>query len=261
MPTHAPHNHLLDALTVEEKDRLFPHLEWVPLGLSEVLYETNEKQHCVYFPTSAVISLLYVTEDGASAEISMVGSEGMVGIAQLTSDGTSPNRAVVHSAGHAYRIKGYLLKREFARKGRLHDMLLRYSQTLFAQSAQTAMCNRFHTVDQQLCRWLLLSFDRLGSDEMIMTQELIANMLGVRPLRPLQQVTATARRLGEANLDERIGYSGADDEVAELAGTFDEMLDRLRLEKNCCECYQAVKQQSAALLDMSKLDQLDMTQQ
>ena len=241
MPTHAPHNHLLDALTVDEKDRLFPHLEWVPLGLSEVLYETNEKQHCAYFPTSAVISLLYVTEDGASAEISMVGSEGMVGIAQLTGDGTSTTRAVVHSAGHAYRIKGYLLKREFARKGRLHDMLLRYSQTLFAQTAQTAMCNRFHTVDQQLCRWLLLSFDRLGSDEMVMTQELIANMLGVRR----EGVTEAAGRLQKANVIRyRRGHI--------------QMLDRLRLEKNCCECYQAVKQQTAHLLDMS---QLDMTQQ
>ena len=241
MPTHAPHNHLLDALTVDEKDRLVPHLEWVPLGLSEVLYETNEKQHCVYFPTSAVISLLYVTEDGASAEISMVGSEGMVGITQLTGDGTSTTRAVVHSAGHAYRIKGYLLKREFARKGRLHDMLLRYSQTLFAQTAQTAMCNRFHTVDQQLCRWLLLSFDRLGSDEMVMTQELIANMLGVRR----EGVTEAAGRLQKANVIRyRRGHI--------------QMLDRLRLEKNCCECYQAVKQQTADLLDMSRLD---MTQQ
>ena len=241
MPTHAPHNHLLDALTTDEKDRLFPHLEWVPLGLTEVLYETNEKQHCVYFPTSAVISLLYVTEDGASAEISMVGSEGMVGIAQLTGDGTSTTRAVVHSAGHAYRIKGYLLKREFARKGRLHDMLLRYSETLFAQTAQTAMCNRFHTVDQQLCRWLLLSFDRLGSDERVMTQELIANMLGVRR----EGVTEAAGRLQKANVIRyRRGHI--------------QMLDRLRLEKNCCECYQAVKQQTADLLDMSRLD---MTQQ
>lgn len=241
MPTHAPHNHLLDALTPDEKDRLFPHLEWVPLALGDVLYETNEKQHCAYFPTSAVISLLYVTEDGASAEISMVGSEGMIGIAQLTGDGTMPNRAVVHSAGHAYRIKGHLLKREFARKGRLHDMLLRYSQTLFAQSAQTAMCNRFHTVDQQLCRWLLLSFDRLRSDEMIMTQELIANMLGVRR----EGVTEAAGRLQKANV---IRYRRGHIRI----------LDRVRLEKNCCECYAAVKRQTAQLLDPSHLD---MTQQ
>ncbi|MEX0899368.1 MAG: Crp/Fnr family transcriptional regulator [Gammaproteobacteria bacterium] len=241
MPSHSPHNHLLDALTIDEKDRLFPHLEWVPLGLSEVLYETNKKQHCVYFPTSAIISLLYVTEDGASAEISMVGSEGMIGIAQLTGDGTMPNRAVVHSAGHAYRIKGHLLKREFSRKGRLHDMLLRYSQTLFAQTAQTAMCNRFHTVDQQLCRWLLLSFDRLGTDEMVMTQELIANMLGVRR----EGVTEAAGRLQKANVIRyRRGHI--------------QMLDRLRLEKNCCECYEAVKVQTARLLDMNLLD---MTQQ
>ena len=231
MPSHSPHNHLLDALTTEEKDRLFPHLEWVPLGLSEVLYETNKKQHCVYFPTSAIISLIYVTEDGASAEISMVGSEGMIGIAQLTSDGTMPNRAVVHSAGHAYRIKGHVLKREFARKGRLHDMLLRYSQTLFAQTAQTAMCNRFHTVDQQLCRWLLLSFDRLGTDEMVMTQELIANMLGVRR----EGVTAAAGRLQEQGL------------ISYVRGRI-RILDRRGLEAAACECYKVVKDEYDRLL-------------
>jgi CRP-like cAMP-binding protein len=186
----------------------------------------------VFFPTNAIISLQYMTKDGESAEFSMVGSEGMVGISHLTSDGIMPNRAVVHSAGHAYRIKGQMLKREFARKGMLHDMLLRYAQTLFAQTAQTAMCNRFHTVDQQLCRWLLFSFDRLGSDEMKMTQELIANMLGVRR----EGVTVAAGRLQKANV---IRYSRGHIRV----------IDRLRLEKNSCECYDAVKRQTERLLD------------
>lgn len=226
------HNHLLDALTGAEKDRLFPHLEWVPLELGDVLYDTNEKQHHVFFPTDAIVSLLYVTEDGSSAEISMVGNEGMIGIALLTGDGTMPNRAVVQNPGHAFRIKGSLMRREFARKERLHDMLLRYAQTLFAQTAQTAVCNRFHTVDQQLCRWLLLSVDRLGSDEIKMTQELIANMLGVRR----EGVTEAAGRLQKANV---IKYRRGHIKI----------LDRLRLEKNCCECYEAVKRETERMLD------------
>ncbi|MCA1798097.1 MAG: Crp/Fnr family transcriptional regulator [Xanthomonadaceae bacterium] len=226
------HNHLLNAFTGAEKDRLFPHLEWVPLELGDVLYDTNEKQNHVYFPTDAIVSLLYVTEDGSSAEISMVGNEGMIGIALLTGDGTMPNRAVVQNPGHAFRIKGNLMRREFARKERLHDMLLRYAQTLFAQTAQTAVCNRFHTVDQQLCRWLLLSMDRLESDEITMTQELIANMLGVRR----EGVTEAAGRLQKATV---IKYRRGHIKV----------LDRLRLEKNCCECYEAVKRESERMLD------------
>jgi CRP-like cAMP-binding protein len=225
------HNHLLDALTPAEKDRLFPHLEWVQLDLSDVLYDTNERQQYVFFPTDAIVSLIYVTEDGASAEISMVGNEGMIGIALLTGDGTMPNRAVVQNAGHAFRIKGSLLKREFARKERLHDMLLRYAQTLFAQTAQTAVCNRFHTVDHQLCRWLLLSADRLGTNEIKMTQELIANMLGVRR----EGVTEAAGRLRKANV---IRYKRGHIKV----------LDRLRLEKISCECYRSVKKETERML-------------
>lgn len=225
-------NFLLDALTPAEKDRLFPHLEWIELELGDVLYDTNERQHYVFFPTDAIVSLLYVTEDGSSAEVSMVGNEGMIGIALLTGDGTAPNRGVVQNAGHAYRIKGSLLKREFARKERLHDMLLRYAQTLFAQTAQTAVCNRFHTVDQQLCRWLLLSVDRLGTDEIKMTQELIANMLGVRR----EGVTEAAGRLQKANV---IKYRRGHIRI----------VDRLRLEKNCCECYAAVRRETERLLD------------
>jgi CRP-like cAMP-binding protein len=179
--THNPaQNHLLAALSAPELERLAPHLELVPLPLGEVLYEPGNVLHHVYFPTDSIISLLYVLEDGASAEIAVVGNEGIIGVALFMGGETTPSRAVVQSAGHAYRLKGQLLKQEFNRAGAMQHLLLRYTQALLTQMAQTAVCNRHHSVDQQLCRWLLLSLDRLASNELSMTQELIANMLGVR---------------------------------------------------------------------------------
>ncbi|MEX2468297.1 MAG: Crp/Fnr family transcriptional regulator [Pseudohongiellaceae bacterium] len=232
VPTRNLRNHLLDAMTSAEKERLLPYLDWIPLEFGDVLYETNEKQQHAFFPTDAIISLLYVTEDGSSTEISMVGNEGMIGISLLTGDGTMPNRAVVQNPGYAFRIKGSVLRREFVREERLHDMLLRYAQTLFAQTAQTAVCNRFHSVGQQLCRWLLLSMDHLGSDEITMTQESIASMLGVRR----EGVTEAAGRLQKANV---IMYRRGHIKI----------LDRLSLEKSCCECYEAVKRETERMLD------------
>ena len=172
-------NHLLEALPEAEKQHLFPNLRIVPLSLGMVLYESGGTLNHVYFPTTAIVSLLYVLENGASAEIAVVGNEGMVGIALFMGGETMPNRAVVQSAGEAYQLKGQLLKSEFNRAGFFQHLLLRYTLALFAQMAQTAVCNRHQTVDQQLCRWLLLSLDRLPSNELSMTQELIANMLGV----------------------------------------------------------------------------------
>lgn len=179
--SHSPRqNHLLAALPLEEYQRLSPFLELVPMPLGEVLYESGNELRHVYFPTTAIISLLYVMLDGASAEIAVVGNEGVIGVALFMGGETMPNRAVVQSAGHAYRLKGQLLKQEFNRSGELQHLLLRYTQALLTQMAQTAVCNRHHSLDQQLCRWLLLSLDRLPTNEISMTQELIANMLGVR---------------------------------------------------------------------------------
>jgi len=179
--SHAPsQNHLLAALPAEERGRLIPHLELVPMPLGAVLYESGSELRHVYFPTTSIVSLLYVMRDGASAEIAVVGNEGIIGVALFMGGETMPNRAVVQSAGHAYRLKGHLLKQEFNRSGELQHLLLRYTQALLTQMAQTAVCNRHHSLDQQLCRWLLLSLDRLPSTELVMTQELIANMLGVR---------------------------------------------------------------------------------
>src|SRR6267142_1894061 len=178
---HSPgQNYLLAALPVGESKRLYPDLELVPLPLGEVLYESGDQLQYVYFPTASIVSLLYVMADGASAEIAVVGNEGIIGIALFMGGETMPNRAVVQSAGYAYRLKGQLLKQEFNRAGELQHLLLRYTQALLTQMSQTAVCNRHHSVDQQLCRWLLLSLDRLPSNELTMTQELIANMLGVR---------------------------------------------------------------------------------
>jgi CRP-like cAMP-binding protein len=178
---HKPEqNHLFLALPEEARERVFPHLELVQMPLGHVLYESGTALQHVYFPTDAIISLLYVMEDGASAEIAVVGNEGMVGVALFMGGETTPNRAVVQSRGHAYRLRGHLLKKEFSLSGALQHMLLRYTQALLTQMAQTAVCNRHHSVDQQLCRWLLMSLDRLSSNQLIMTQDLIANMLGVR---------------------------------------------------------------------------------
>jgi CRP-like cAMP-binding protein len=176
-----PHqNHLLDALPANDYERVASHLELIPLKLGDVLYESGDRLRYVYFPTTAIISLLYVMEDGASAEIGIVGNEGILGISLFMGGDTTPSRAVVQSAGHGFRLKADLLKAEFGRFGPTMHLLVRYSQALITQMAQTAVCNRHHSVDQQLCRWLLVSLDRLGSNELSMTQELIANMLGVR---------------------------------------------------------------------------------
>jgi len=214
-----------------EADRLIPHLEFVPMPLGNVLYESGSQLSYVYFPTTSIVSLLYVMEDGSSAEIAVVGNEGMVGVALFMGGETTPSRAVVQSAGHAYRLKGQILKEEFRRALGLQHLLLRYTQALQTQIAQTAVCNRHHSVDQQLCRWLLLSLDRLPSNKLSRTQELIANMLGVRR----EGVTEAAGKLQVAGL---INYSRGHITV----------LDRPRLEKQACECYQVVKKEFDRLL-------------
>jgi CRP-like cAMP-binding protein len=201
----------------------------MPLG--DVLYESGSQLRYVYFPTTSIVSLLYVMEDGASAEIAVVGNEGMVGVALFMGGETTPSRAVVQSAGHAYRLKGQLLKEEFHRAAALQHLLLRYTQALLTQMAQTAVCNRHHSVDQQLCRWLLLSLDRLPSNKLTMTQELIANMLGVRR----EGVTEAAGKLQKAGV---ISYRRGHIKV----------LDRAKLEKLSCECYEAVRLETARLL-------------
>ena len=173
-------NHLLQALSNNDLSRFYSELELIELPLGRVLYESGEKLNFVYFPTTSIISLLYVMENGASAEIAVVGNEGILGISLFMGGETTPSRAVVQSAGYGYRLKAQLLKEEFNRGGPTMRLLLRYTQALITQMSQTAVCNRHHSIDQQLCRWLLLSLDRLESDELTMTQELIANMLGVR---------------------------------------------------------------------------------
>jgi CRP-like cAMP-binding protein len=224
-------NHLLAALSTAERGRLFPHLELVPMPLGTVLYESGDVLHYVYFPTDSIVSLLYVLADGASAEISVVGNEGLIGIALFMGGETTPSRALVQSAGFAYRLSGQELKDEFHRNGEAQLLLLRYTQALITQMAQTAVCNRHHSVDQQLCRWLLLSLDRLPANELVMTQELIANMLGVRR----EGVTEAAGKL------EKLG-------VIRYARGRITVLDRPRLEQLCCECYAVVKKESDRLL-------------
>jgi CRP-like cAMP-binding protein len=223
-------NHLLAALPAADYARLLPHLELVPLKLGWAVYESGNQQEHVYFPTASIVSLLYVMENGSSAEIAIVGNEGVVGIALFMGGETTPSRAVVQSAGHAYRLKASLLKKEFERGGQLQYLLLRYTQSLITQMAQTAVCNRHHAVEQQLCRWLLLSLDRLPSNELIMTQELIANMLGVRR----EGVTESAGKLQAAGM---IQYSRGKITV----------LDRPQLEARVCECYAVVKRETDRL--------------
>jgi CRP-like cAMP-binding protein len=201
----------------------------MPLG--RVLYESGDTLRHVYFPTDCIVSLLYVMENGASAEISVVGNEGLIGIALFMGGETTPSRAIVQSAGHAYRLIGQVLKDEFHRNGHMQLQLLRYTQALITQMAQTAVCNRHHSVDQQLCRWLLLSLDRLASDELTMTQELIANMLGVRR----EGVTEAAGKL------QKLG-------VIRYARGKITVLDRPKLEELCCECYAVVKRETDRLL-------------
>jgi CRP-like cAMP-binding protein len=228
---HPRQNDLLAVLPKNEWDRLSPYFELIPMPLGKILYESGGQLNHVYFPTTSIVSLLYVMEDGASAEIAIVGKEGMVGVALFMGGQTMPNRAVVQSAGEAYRLKGTLLKQEFDRAGPIQHVLLRYTQALLTQMAQTAVCNRHHSVQQQLCRWLLLSLDRLPTNVLTMTQELIANMLGVRR----EGVTEAAGKLQNNGL---IKYNRGVITV----------LDRPGLEAVCCECYQVVKTEFDRLL-------------
>src|SRR3954447_5780699 len=233
MPSsHDPQqNHLLGALTSAERERIYPHLQLVPMPLGKVLYESGDVLRHVYFPTDSIVSLLYVLANGASAEISVVGNEGLIGVALFMGGETTPSRAIVQSAGHAYRLVGQQLKDEFHRAGEMQLLLLRYTQALITRMAQTAVCNRHHSVDQQLCRWLLLSLDRLSSNQLTMTQELIANMLGVRR----EGVTEAAGKLQDAGL---IHYSRGRITV----------MDRPGLEAQVCECYRVVKMEFDRLL-------------
>ena len=224
-------NHLLAALPVADLIRLVPQLELVPLALGAVIYESDGVQGHVYFPASGIVSLLKVMNDGAAAEIAVVGNEGMVGIALFMGGETTPSRAVVQSAGRAYRLDATRLKVEFARGGALQRLLLRYTQALITQMTQTAVCNRHHQLEQQLCRWLLLSLDRLPSSELVMTQQLIANMLGVRR----EGVTEAAGRLQ------------ADGLISYRRGRIN-VLDRAKLEERACECYAVVRRESDRLL-------------
>jgi CRP-like cAMP-binding protein len=224
-------NHLLAALPDTESQRWLPLVESVDLPLGEVLYESGATLSHVYFPTTAIISLLYVMENGASAEIAVVGNEGIVGISLFMGGESTPSRAVVQSAGRGFRLKAQMVKEEFNRAGPVLHLLLRYTQALITQMAQTAVCNRHHSLDQQLCRWLLLSLDRLESNQLVMTQELIANMLGVRR----EGVTEGALKLQHAGL---IQYARGHITV----------LDRAGLEKRSCECYAVVKKEYDRLL-------------
>ena len=227
-----PHlNHLLDALLKVDYDRIFPHLELVEMPLGQVLCESGDPLKHVYFPTTSIISLIYAMENGNSAEIALVGNEGMFGVQILLGGDTTPSQAVVQSAGYGYRMKAQLLKNEVANGGPFQRLLLRYTQALITQMSQTAVCNRHHSLQQQLCRWLLLSIDRLSSNDLFMTQELIANMLGVRR----ESVTEAAGVLQSKGL---ISYSRGVIKV----------LDRKGLEAKSCECYQVVKDEMDRLL-------------
>ncbi|MDZ7735697.1 MAG: Crp/Fnr family transcriptional regulator [Gammaproteobacteria bacterium] len=233
MPKNAAlhQNHLLAALSDEVRQRVLPHLELVPLPLGKVLYESGDTLRHVYFPTDSIISLLYVMEDGSSAEISVVGNEGVVGVALFMGGESTTSRAIVQSAGSAFRLPGQWIKDEFNRHGEMMGLLLRYTQSLITQMAQTAVCNRHHSIDQQLCRWLLLSLDRLPGNQLTMTQELIANMLGVRR-EGVTQAAGKLQRLGAINYNR--GHIT--------------VLDRPYLEKLCCECYAVVKKEAEHLL-------------
>ena len=233
--SHKPQqNHLLAALPATVCAQLYPHLELVPMPLGEVLYESGAKLQDVYFPTTSIVSLLYVMENGASAEIAIVGNEGILGISLFMGGQTTPSRAVVQSAGFGYRLKAKLLMEEFNKGGSVLHLLLRYTQALITQMSQTAVCNRHHSLNQQLCRWLLLSLDRLSSNNLDMTQELIANMLGVRR----EGVTEAAGKLQQAGL---IHYSRGRITV----------IDRPGLEAEVCECYAVVKKEFDRLLSHS----------
>jgi len=235
MPEHKPdppaQNRLLASLPLDAYQRLQPHFKLVPLALGQVIYEAHDTLSHVYFPTTAIVSLLYTMENGSSAEMGVVGCDGVVGIAVFMGGDTTPNRAIVQSAGEAVRLALRPFRAEFRRSGELHRRLLLYTQALLTQMSQTAVCNRLHSVEQQLCRWLLLSHDRLQSNELIMTQELIANMLGVRR----EGVSVAANRLQHAGL---IRYKRGRIEI----------LDRRGLESTVCECYHVVRKECDRLL-------------
>ena len=230
-PHNPKQNHLLAALPADDYTRLAPDLELTPMPLGWAVYESGGHLSYVYFPTTSIVSLLYVMESGASAEIAITGNEGLVGISLFMGGESTPSRAVVQSAGNGYRLRASVLKREFTLGGHLQHLALRYTQALITQMAQTAVCNRHHALDQQLCRWLLLSLDRLSGNELVMTQELIANMLGVRR----EGVTAAA---GKLQADGLIQYSRGHIKV----------MDRAKLEKRVCECYAVVKKEFDRLL-------------
>jgi CRP-like cAMP-binding protein len=251
--TSPTYNHLLNALPIEDYQRLLVFLEPVHLKLGDVLYESGDQLRYVYFPTTSIISLIYGLENGSSAEIAVVGNEGILGIALFMGGNTTPSRAVVRNKGKAYRLSPQVLMEEFHAGGHVQHLLLRYTQALITQMTQTAVCNRHHTVEQQLCRWLLHSLDRLDSNKLDMTQELIASMLGVRR----EGVTEAAGRLQKEGM---ISYSRGRIEV----------LDRPQLEKHVCECYNVVKKEFERLLPSSEerateldefnIDQLDVKQ-
>jgi CRP-like cAMP-binding protein len=223
-------NQILNSLPELERARLFPHLKLVTMPLGMVVYESGAALRHVYFPTNSIVSLLYVMRDGASAEIAVVGNDGVIGVSLFMGGESTPSRAIVQSAGFAYRLTSHRLKQEFKRHGETLHVLLRYTQSLITQMSQTAVCNRHHTLDQQLCRWLLLSLDRLSGNQLNMTQELIANMLGVRR----EGVTDAAGKLQKAGV---IRYSRG--KIA--------VLDRPKLESLSCECYSVVKRESDRL--------------
>jgi CRP-like cAMP-binding protein len=232
MSSHSPNqNHLLAALPTAEFERLAAHLELVPLPLGEVLYEPGSQLQHAYFPTTAIVSLHYVMESGASAETAGVGNEGVVGISLFMGGDTTPSSAVVQTAGHAYRLESRRLKDEFKRGGLMQHLMLRYTQALITQVTQTAVCNRHHSVEQQLCRWLLLTLDRVATRELVMTQELVASMLGVRR----EGITEAAGKLKQAGL---ISYRRGHISVLERTG----------LETRVCECYAVVKKEIGRLL-------------
>ncbi len=224
-------NRLLAALPKSELEQLQPHLELVSLSLGQVLYESGAQMTHVYFPTDCIISLLYLMENGATAEIGVTGYEGLIGIALFMGGQTTPNRAVVQSAGWAYKMSAKVLQAEFNKGGQFQQSLLRYTQALITQISQTAVCNRLHSVEQQLCRWLLLSYDRLHSDKLVMTHNLIANMLGVRR----EGITLAAKHLQARGV------------ISYVRGTIT-LLDRSNLEATVCECYRVVKSEYDRLL-------------
>lgn len=230
-PIDPTENRLLAALPRDEYQRLLPSLQQVSFSLGEVVYEFGGQLDYVFFPTTSIISLLYTMENGASAEMGLTGNDGVVGIALFMGGGTMPNRAVVQSAGAAIRMKARVLQDEFALGGKFQHLLLRYTQALITQISQTAVCNRLHSVEKQLCRWLLLSHDRVKSDELIMTQELIADMLGVRR----EGVTVAAGHLQDAGV------------ISYVRGRIT-VLDREKLEETVCECYRVVKDEFNRLL-------------